>query len=296
MIARGETARALEMQWALPIRQVIVRRSSNTARQAFTLIELLTVVAIIGLLISILMPSLGRARDQAKGTHCLARLKEFGNAIASYENIYHDILPPAQWEPDENDPNLEYGWCELVWRYVYREPVFDEKRPIIDFVDAEPADYPVQRNIDGDRWERYFLCNASPFREANSGHYRVYLPSWSAASYSICSDGTFGDLTLPNPRQSCSRSAIRPKLPLIGDANEMSVRGDGLGFDDCSYIDAAEANFAGVGGNGNRFLDRHYGGTNYLFQDLHGAWDPNLREKLAVDYDLNGIEDVDVAP
>jgi prepilin-type processing-associated H-X9-DG protein len=95
---------------------------------------------------------------------------------------------------------------------------------------------------------------------------------------------------------STSRSAIRPKLLLLGDANELSVRGDGIGTDDCSYIDAGEANFAGVGGDGNRFSDRHYGGTNFLFQDLHASWELSLRQKLAVDYDLNGIDDVTVAP
>ena len=94
------------------------------------------------------------------------------------------------------------------------------------------------------------------------------------------------------------REAIRVKLPLIGDANELSERGDGLGVDDCSYIDAGEADYAGSDGrrNGNRFSDRHSGGTNYLFQDLHGAWDTRLREELSRDYDLNGVIDIDVRP
>ncbi|MFH0981470.1 MAG: type II secretion system protein [Planctomycetota bacterium] len=268
----------------------------TTRRPAFTLIEMLVVVAIISLLISILMPSLGRARDQAKGVHCLARLKEFGNALASYENIYKDILPPAEWEPDEHSPTPKYGWCELLWPFVYREQVYDLNRPILDPTDNEPADFPVQRNLAAERWEEYFLCKASAFHGINSGHYRVYLPSWSASSYAIHADGKFGDDTVPNPRQPASRSAIRPKLPLLGDANEESYRGDGLGSDDCSYIDAGEANDAGIGGNGNRFSDRHFGGTNYLYQDLHGEWDQGLRRRLAVDYDLNGIEDVAVAP
>lgn len=272
------------------------RFTDTTHRRAFTLVEMLVVVAIISLLISIMMPSLGRARDQAKGVHCLARLKEFGIALASYENQNKDMLPPAEYEPDKEDETLKYGWCEPLWRFVYREHVFDLNRPILDPADGEPASFPVQRNLDRDRWEDYFVCRASAFQGPNSGHYRVYLPAWSASSYSIHDDGTFGDDTFPDPRQSVSRTAIRPKLPLIGDANERSERGDGLGNDDCSYIDAGEANYAGLNGDGNRFADRHMGGTNYLYQDLHADWNQALRRELAVDYDLNGIEDVDIVP
>ena len=272
-----------------------MRRFVNTTRSAFTLVELLVVVSIIGLLISILMPSLSRARDQSKGAHCLARLKEYGNAIASYAATPDGALPPSEWEPDASDPTLKYGWCALLWRHVYREPVFDENRPIIDPSTAEPADYPVLRNIQGDRWVEYLLCSASPYREVSSGHYRVYLPSWAGCRAGD-SLGAYDNLPTPDPRQTCSWSSIRPKLPVIGDANEVSARGDGLGFDDCSYIDAGEADFAGVAGNGNRFSDRHYGGTNYLFADSHANWDRGMRERLALDYDLNGVQDVDVAP
>jgi hypothetical protein len=85
---------------------------------------------------------------------------------------------------------------------------------------------------------------------------------------------------------------------LIGDANEYSERGDGIGEDDCSFIDAGEANYAGSDGarNGNRFSDRHHGGTNYLYGDLHGAWTTRLRDELARDYDLNGVIDIVEAP
>jgi prepilin-type processing-associated H-X9-DG protein len=117
----------------------------------------------------------------------------------------------------------------------------------------------------------------------SSGHYRVYLPAWAAGSYDILPNGQYGLDTHANPNYSGQRDRIRPKLPLMGDANDRSERGDGLGDDDCSYIDAGEANYVGSDGvsNGNRFSDRHYGGANYLFQDLHGAWKPKLREELA---------------
>ena len=276
---------------------------STRGHGGFTLIELLVVISIISLLISILMPSLSRARGQAKSVHCLARLKEFGNALAAYDNMTGGALPPAQWAPAESNletptpdgrinPNdakrpVEYGWSEILFAYVYGEQVRLRQA------------YPVQRNIDGRRWQRYFVCQAVGDDEGvSSGHYRVYLPAWSGGGSGLDNNGRWGETARANPSRGANRESIRVRMPLIGDANERSERGDGLGEDDSSYIDAGEANYAGSDGrrNGNRFSDRHSGGTNYLFQDLHGAWDTKLREELSRDYDLNGVIDIDVRP
>ncbi len=250
---------------------------------AFTLIELLTVVAIISLLISILMPSLSRARDQAKGVHCLARMKDFGTGLASYENVNGDLLPPPLWNPaPEEEPELVYGWTETLFSYVWKDRV---SRPS----DPTRPHLPVQRNVHPDRYENYFLCKASAARGMHSGHYRVYLPSWLMGHARLDAEERYdiANTTL-NPWIAGSRSAIPPRMPIIGDANEQSEQ-------TCtSYINAGEANTAGTAGyNGNRFSDRHYGGTNYLFQDMHAEWRrSNFRERLSTDVDLNGIEDV----
>jgi len=61
----------------------------------FTLVELLVVIGIIALLVSILMPALSSAREQAKKTVCAANLKTFGIGLQMYAHENNDFIPPA---------------------------------------------------------------------------------------------------------------------------------------------------------------------------------------------------------
>ncbi|MBN1553310.1 MAG: type II secretion system protein [Phycisphaerae bacterium] len=75
------------------------RRNSNTTgttrnhRHGFTLIELLVVIAIISLLVSILLPSLQKARELSKNLVCAATERSHGVAFATYASEYDGWLP-----------------------------------------------------------------------------------------------------------------------------------------------------------------------------------------------------------
>jgi len=72
------------------------RGAGISPAQAFTLIELLVVVAIISLLIAVLLPSLSRAKGQARRTVCQANMRSIGHGVAFYLNDNNGVLPAAR--------------------------------------------------------------------------------------------------------------------------------------------------------------------------------------------------------
>lgn len=74
---------------------------ARCVRRAFTLIELLVVLAIVGVLAALLMPSLSRARRQAKNTHCLSNLRQLGVGARTYAEDHESVLPKAELLPSQ---------------------------------------------------------------------------------------------------------------------------------------------------------------------------------------------------
>lgn len=73
----------------------------------FTLIELLVVIAIISLLVSILLPSLSRAKLLAQSVVCLNNLRTYGMANQQYAAECQGVYTPMWWEPDTYQESAE---------------------------------------------------------------------------------------------------------------------------------------------------------------------------------------------
>ena len=96
-------------------KEKVSRKTNYFQRQksGFTLIELLVVVSIIALLVSILLPALGKAREQARITVCSSNLHQFNFAFLYYADDNEDRFPSAShcFVTTPLNDGLPYGPC-----------------------------------------------------------------------------------------------------------------------------------------------------------------------------------------
>ncbi len=99
-------------------------------RSAFTLVELLVVVAIIAILISLLLPAVQQAREAARRVQCRDHLRQFGLALHNYASS-HSILPPGYiYRPDTSTTPTSngagFGWGAMILPYIEQAALYQQ--------------------------------------------------------------------------------------------------------------------------------------------------------------------------
>ncbi len=129
-------------------------------RRGFTLVELLVVISIIALLISILLPSLKRARDSAKAVACGAQQRGFGTGL----NVY--ATEESEWIPGRNTSGMAIwvagarGDGSAMSQSHLPVQTYDWLTPILSKTTQLPASRPARfRTLFGD-----YACTAVNFK------------------------------------------------------------------------------------------------------------------------------------
>ena len=96
------------------------------ASGGLTLIELLTAIAIIGVLVALMLPVINSAREAARRTTCANNLYQIGITLHTYHNV-HASFPPSgiEWRPPGNTTNRQLAWSVFLLPYLEQQSVFE---------------------------------------------------------------------------------------------------------------------------------------------------------------------------
>jgi len=92
-------------------------------KKGFTLIEMLVVIAIIGLLSSLVLPVVGRAREKAKSVKCMSNLRQLYQAQLMYATDHDGWMAAARYEGSGGGSLSTSSWMGRISPYLGMEPL-----------------------------------------------------------------------------------------------------------------------------------------------------------------------------
>ena len=233
-------------------------KQSNETREladasAFTLAELLIVLAIIALLAAILLPALGQAKASARQSTCLGNLKQLQLAWLSYAHENEDWLPPNRAE------RSEFDMVAIARSWVLGNPKLDKDDTglrsgvLFPYVGKSTAIYHCPSDPSTVRGEPALVRNRS-----------YSIDSWLNSELK---SGTSADEINPDSRNLRRLSQVNAKgagrVFAFIDEHGMSIDDGAFGIGNWALIPDPPPYWLAFPG------ERHRGGSNLSFADGH---------------------------
>jgi prepilin-type N-terminal cleavage/methylation domain-containing protein len=215
-------------------RRVAVRLrcgATSAPRRAFTLVELLVVITIIGILISLLLPAVQAAREAARRLQCSNNLKQLALAMNGYHEKLRQLPPGAiTWT---NDPVRgvggwydDHGWYSQIGPFIEQLPWYQSINFKTSFSDpsnlaprqamialyACPDDSLKQNEWLSDTWARVRGNYVVNFGNTNYGQTSKAGVNFLGAPFSYHRSARFDDI-----KDGLSNTLIMSEVITVGD-------------------------------------------------------------------------------
>jgi prepilin-type processing-associated H-X9-DG protein len=196
------------------------------------------VIAIIGILSAILIPTVGRVRESARNSQCSASLRQITLALFVYAGEHKGFLPAGTIKKETSGLTADQQWSKQIRDYLPQRGT-----------SLTAQDNPV------------FVCPDSEYSKPLSDVSRSYTATTAISGPSP--SGIYGrDATIPRPLNSIEE---RPRTPLVFDGKEVATSGASQSVVNWT---TAVADIAQSNPDNSAFLDfRHGDRINMSFAD-----------------------------